>query len=302
VTRRSGLGRGLDALIPRSDADVAAQEARSVGLLRVPTEAVEPNPRQPRRSFDEESLAELAASIAELGMLQPVLVRALGEGRFELVAGERRLRAARAAGLESVPAILTDTDARGALQRAIVENIHRQDLNPVEEAAAYRQLMDEGGLTQEELAVRVARSRATIANSLRLLDLPLGIQRLLAEGRLTAAHGKTLAGLGGNPFQERVARRVAHEGLSVRATEELVRRYRAMSPRPGGGAPGEQPPELAEAQRVLADHLQTRARVDMGPRKGRIVLDFATLDELDRILEVILGETSGARRRTIRLE
>jgi ParB family chromosome partitioning protein len=302
VTRRSGLGRGLDALIPRSDADVAAQEAQSGGLLRVPTATVEPNPRQPRRSFDEESLAELAASIAELGMLQPVLVRALGEGRFELVAGERRLRAARAAGLESVPAVLTDTDARGALQRAIVENIHRQDLNPVEEAAAYRQLMDEGGLTQEELAVRVARSRATIANSLRLLDLPLGIQRLLAEGRLTSAHGKALAGLGGNPFQERVARRVAHEGLSVRATEELVRRYRAMSPRPGGGAPGEQPPELAEAQRVLADHLQTRARVDMGPRKGRIVLDFATLDELDRILKVILGETSGARRRTIRLE
>jgi ParB family chromosome partitioning protein len=306
VTRRSGLGRGLDALIPRADAGPeggSEDSSTSGGLRRVAVDAIDPNPRQPRRSFDDASIAELAASIAELGVLQPLLVRAGRAGRLELVAGERRLRAARSAGLEFVPVVVTETDAQGALERALVENLHREDLNPIEEAAAYRQLMDEGGLTQEALAARVARNRATIANSLRLLELPVGIQRLLAEGRLSSAHGKALLGLASSPFRERLARRVVHEQLSVRATEELVRRYQAMA----GSAHGEyrrvqRPAEAVEAQRTLAEHLQTRARVDVGSRKGRIVLDFASLDELDRIVKVILGELPGAQPTTIRLE
>jgi ParB family chromosome partitioning protein len=266
---------------------------------------IRPNPSQPRKSFDSEGIGELAASIAELGVLQPLLVRGSDGGGLELVAGERRLRAARAAGLDRVPVVVTDTDARGALERALVENIHREDLNPIEEAAAYRQLMDEGGLTQEALARRVVRGRATIANSLRLLELPVAIQRLIAERRLSGAHGKALLGLSSNPFQERLAHRIAHEGLSVRATEDLVRRYQAISKpvqRRGGEDRAARPPAATEAQRALAEHLQTRVRVQMGARKGKIMLDFTSPEELDRILNVILGQAPGGAPHTIRLD
>ena len=298
MTRRSGLGRGLDALLP------PGERAAEAGLLEVPCEAIDPNPRQPRRSFDETSLAELAASITELGLLQPVLVRRSPPGRWELVAGERRLRAAQMAGLERVPVMVVETDERGALERALVENVHREDLNPVEEAAAYRQLMEEGGLTQEALATRLGRSRATVANSLRLLELPVAIQRLLVERRLSAAHGKALAGLGNHPLQERLAQRAAQEGLSVRETEELVRRFQAM----GGAVPGRtrdaqpKPAAVSEAQRRLADHLGTRVRVEMGKRKGKVVLDFVSLEELERIVGIVLGESPGASPRVIRLD
>jgi ParB family chromosome partitioning protein len=294
VTRR-GLGRGLDALLPAlSDA--------GQGVAEAPLDAIDPNPRQPRHSFTDRALNELAGSIRELGILQPLLVRASVPGRFELIAGERRLRAARVAGLERVPVMIVDTDERGSLERALVENVHREDLNPIEEAAAYRQLMDEGGVTQEALAARLGRNRVTITNSLRLLDLPVEVQRLLVEGRLAAAHGKALGGLHGNPFQARLARRAAQEGLSVRETEDLVRRYQAMS---GGGVRARtraRPPEAAEAQKRLADHLQTRVRVDIGRRKGRIVVDFASLEELERIVAVVLGEQEGATARTITLD
>jgi ParB family chromosome partitioning protein len=274
-------------------------------MRTVDVDVIEPNPRQPRKAFDDESIAELSASIAELGILQPLLVRTGDSGRLELVAGERRLRAARAAGLRRVPVVLADTDARGALERALVENLHREDLNPIEEAAAYRQLMDDGQLTQEALAERVARGRATIANSLRLLELPISVQRLVAERKLSGAHGKALLGLASNPFQERLARRIAHEGLSVRATEDLVRRYQAMSgpaQRTRGGGRSERPPEATEAQKVLAEHLQTRVRVDLGARKGKVVLDFASTEELDRIVRVILGQAPGGAPHTIRLD
>jgi ParB family chromosome partitioning protein len=300
MTRRSGLGRGLDALIPPAGEPEGGPGA---GLREVPVGAIAPNPRQPRRSFDETAIEELSASVAELGVLQPLLVRAAGDG-FELVAGERRLRAARAVGLERIPVLVVETDARGSLERALVENLHREDLNPIEEAAAYRQLMDEGGLTQEALGARLARSRATIANALRLLDLPVGVQRMVTEGRLSGAHGKALMGLSGSPFLERLARRAAHEGLSVRETEELVRRYQAMSgatPAQAGGRPA-RPAEVSEAQRALADHLQTRVRVEMGKRKGRVVIDFVSLEELQRILKVIFRETPGATPETIRLD
>jgi len=287
--RRSGLGRGLDALLPGGDEQV--MEARGTGLLELPVDGIRPNPDQPRRSFDLPALEELAASIRQLGVLQPLLVRPK-DGGFELVAGERRLRAAKLAGLNSVPVVVVETDREGSLERALVENLHREDLNPIEEAAAYRQLLDEGGMTQQALGDRLGRSRVAITNALRLLELPVGIQKLVIEERLAAGHGKALLGLEGNPFQERLARRVAQEGLSVRETEDLVRRYQNISTVAGSrdGRRTQRPPLVSEAQRTLADHLQTRVRVEMGQRKGKIVLDFVSLEELERLLKVIVGE------------
>jgi ParB family chromosome partitioning protein len=287
--RRSGLGRGLDALLPGGDA--GPMESRGAGLLELPVDGIRPNTDQPRHSFDEPALEELAASIRQLGVLQPLLVRPQDNG-FELVAGERRLRAAKRAGLSSVPVVVVETDREGSLERALVENLHREDLNPIEEAAAYRQLLEEGGLTQQALADRLGRSRVAITNALRLLELPVAIQKLLIDDRLAAGHGKALLGLEGNPFQERLARRVAQEGLSVRETEDLVRRYQNIST-VGGSSDRRRtarPPLVSEAQRALADHLQTRVRVEMGQRKGKIVLDFVSLEELERLLNKIVGE------------
>jgi ParB family transcriptional regulator, chromosome partitioning protein len=294
MTRRSGLGRGLDALLPGSD---SGMEGRSPGLLEVALETIDPNPDQPRRSFDEPALDELTASIVQLGVLQPLLVRATG-ARYELVAGERRLRAAGRAGLATVPVVLVETDREGSLERALVENLHREDLNPIEEAAAYRQLLDEGGLTQQTLADRLGRSRVAITNATRLLELPTGIQKLLVEGRLAAGHGKALLGLADNPFQERLAQRVAQEGLSVRETEDLVRRYQNISTidRRRDSRRAERPALVTEAQRALADHLQTRVRVEMGQRKGKIVRDFVSMDELERLLNAIIGERAMTTR------
>jgi ParB family chromosome partitioning protein len=271
-------------------------EPRGAGLLDVPIEGIRPNPDQPRQSFDPTALEELAASISQLGVLQPLLVRSTGEG-FELVAGERRLRAAKKAGLASVPVVVVETDREGSLERALVENLHREDLNPIEEAAAYRQLLDEGGLTQQALAERLGRSRVAVTNALRLLELPVPIQKLLVERRVAAGHGKALLGLEGNPFQERLARRVAQEGLSVRETEDLVRRYQNISSIEGSRDRRrvERPPIVSEAQRALADHLQTRVRVEMGRRKGKIVLDFVSLEELERLLTKIVGQQPAPR-------
>ncbi|MFN2490719.1 MAG: ParB/RepB/Spo0J family partition protein [Actinomycetota bacterium] len=302
MTRRSGLGRGLDALLPTHPPE--GEPHAPAGPHHVGVDLIDPNPQQPRRAFDDTSLAELAASIGQLGVLQPLLVRPRGEGRFELVAGERRLRAARSAGLDHVPVVVAETDEVGSLERALVENLHREDLNAIEEAAALRQLMDEGGMTQEALGRRLGRSRVTIANALRLLDLPVAVQRQIIEGRLSAAHGKALLGLHGSPFQERLARRAGQEGLSVRDTEDLVRRYQAMSgrPAPRGAGAAERPAAVSDAQRRLSDLLQTRVRVEMGRRKGRIVLDFVSLEELERIVGILTGEAPGASPRTIRLD
>jgi ParB family transcriptional regulator, chromosome partitioning protein len=286
--KRSGLGRGLDALLPRTEPEGGTT---STGLREIPLEEIGPGSRQPRRTFDEEGIAELATSIEQLGVLQPVIVRRSAKG-YELVAGERRWRAARRAGLHSVPAVITDTDDHGALERALVENLHRSDLNAIEEAAAYKQLMDDAGLTQEALAQRLGRNRVTITNTLRLLDLPLSVQSLVAERRLTAAHGKVLLALAGNPFLERAARRAADEGLSVRETASQVQRYHdlvagASAPR-GRSAPTS--PAASDAQRALSDGLQTRVRVEMGKRKGKIVIDFVSLEELNRLLGLMLGD------------
>jgi ParB family transcriptional regulator, chromosome partitioning protein len=299
VTRRSGLGRGLDALLPPSGSE--GLESRGA-TTHAPVHLITPNPRQPRRAFDEDALDELTASISELGVLQPLLVRTSGDG-YELIAGERRLRAARRAGLPEVPIVVVDTDEAGSLERALVENIHRSDLNPLEEAAAYRQLMDEGGLTQEALASKLGRSRVSITNALRLLDLSVEIQALLASRRLSAGHGRALLGLQGNPLQQRLARRAADESLSVREVEELVRRYQAMStPAQRRGTPPVQSSAATETQRRLAEHLQTRVRVEMGKRKGRIVVEFVSPEELTRLTEIMTGAAEGATGTVVTLD
>jgi ParB family transcriptional regulator, chromosome partitioning protein len=294
LTRRTGLGRGLDALLPTSE----AQDAPESKLKDVEVASIRPNPRQPRTSFGEDSLDELASSIEQLGILQPLLVRETSSGEYELVAGERRLRAARKAGLTQVPVLLVEADDRGSMQRALVENVHREDLNPMEEAEAYRVLLEASSATHDDLAQSVGKSRAAITNSLRLLELPVEVQRFLVDGRLSAGHGRALLGLQGNPFQLRLAKRVAQEGLSVRETEDLVRKYGSMtavSHRQTNGSP-ERPAAVTEAQRRLADALQTRVRVNMGARKGKIVVDFVSLEELSRLMDLLLGSNEGARR------
>lgn len=298
MKRRSGLGRGLDALLPTGPEEdrAAAGSQRSA-----PVEAIDPNPDQPREEFGEGSLQELADSISQLGILQPLLVREVG-GRLQLIAGERRLRAAKDAGLSEVPVMLVETDERGSLERALVENIHRENLNPIEEAAAYRQLIEDGGLTQEEMAARIGKNRVTVSNTLRLLDLPVPVQRYLIEGKITAGHGRALLGLQGNPFQERLARRAAAEQLSVRETEDMVRKYQAMTEGATGRGKLPRPAEVGEAQRRLADYLQTRVRVDLGKRKGKIVMDFVSLEELDRLTGLITGSQEPRPPTTVRPE
>lgn len=289
VTRRSGLGRGLDALLPSSG---SGDPGQADGLIEVPIDQISPNPNQPRHAFDDDALADLSRSIVQLGVLQPLLVRALGGGSFELIAGERRLRASRLAGLDKVPVVVVETDVEGSLERALVENIHRENLNPIEEAAAYRQLMDDVGLTQEALGTRIGKNRTTITNTLRLLDLPVPLQAMLVEGRLSAGHGKALLGLDGNPFQERLARRVSQEGLSVRDTEDLVRRYQSMTgdtTKGSKGSAGPRPPLAAEAEKKLGAALHTRVKVEVGKRKGKIVVEFSDLEDLERLTNDILG-------------
>ena len=296
MSRRTGLGRGLDALLPSQPRTIDLE--RDAAFKEVSIDDITPNPRQPRATFDEDSIEQLASSIRELGILQPLLVRAHA-GAYELVAGERRVRAARWAGLTRVPVMIVETDDAGSLQRALVENIHRSQLNPIEEAAAYRQLIEEGGLTQEGLAQRLGVNRVTVTNALRLLELPTTLQRLLVDGRLTAGHGRALLRLQGNPFQERLGKRAAQERLSVREIEDLARRYEGITRQRSGAraGSGELPEIIREAQRRLADHLQTRVRVEGGRKKGRVVIDFATLDELQRLLEAIVGDRSPAGTR-----
>ena len=301
MSRRSGLGRGLDALLPPTGGE--GLETRDGGDPRVARlQDIRPNRLQPRRDFIEEELAELTASISELGILQPLLVRRAAEG-YELIAGERRLRAAARAGLEEVPILVVETDDVGSLERALVENLHRSDLNPIEEAAALRQLMDDGGLTQEALARKLGRSRVAVTNALRLLDLPVDTQASLVSGRLSAGHGRALLGLQGNPLQQRLARRAADESLSVREVEDLVRRYQAISNTGGRTPAGSQPSsEALETQRRLAEHLQTRVRVEIGKRKGKIVIDFVSPEELARITNIMTGAEQGATTHTVTLD
>jgi len=305
-TRVGGLGRGLGALIPTapvgSEADSALSvtaSAPSVGgplpvpgaaLTEVEVSAIVANPRQPRQVFDEDALAELTHSIREFGILQPVIVRRRDDG-YELVMGERRLRAATAAGLTTIPAIVRDTDDDAMLRDALLENIHRAALNPLEEAAAYQQLLQEFGTTHDELAQRIGRSRPQISNTIRLLNLPVPVQRRVAAGVLSAGHARALLGVDEVDAQEELAGRIVAEGLSVRATEELAslhahghgekaRTRKAAAPRIV--APG-----VADLADKLSDTLDTRVRVELGRRKGKITVEFASVDDLERIVALI---------------
>lgn len=283
--RRSGLGKGLGALLPESATPTAATDVG--GLHELPIDQIRPNRFQPRSVFDEESLEGLTASIRVLGVLQPVLVRPNDDGLFELVAGERRWRAAQLAGLASIPAVVRSTDDGGSLEQALVENLHREDLNPLEEAAGYQQLIDEFSLTQDAVAERVGRSRSAVANTLRLLQLPPSIQRLLAERLLSAGHARALLALDDEEQQAALAQRIVDEGLSVRATEQILKQLVAAqyadeeepAPQPGTTKPA----PLLELERLLGDHLNTNVQVSMNGERGRLVVEFATLEDLERI-------------------
>jgi len=314
MARRSGLGKGLSALIPSE----VTGESDSV-LRVVPISHIRPNAYQPRSHFDEESMAALAASIKAVGLLQPVLVRELqGEAEtYELIAGERRWRAARRAGLQTIPVLVQTADDVTSLEQALVENLHRVDLNALEEAAAYQQLIDEFGLTHEQVATRMGKGRATVTNTLRLLQLPAGAQRALAERTISAGHARALLGTPDRALQERLVERIIDEGLTVRAVEELVREggteLRVVPPEPAEPAPtvgGEVPvpgvveaagvrrppvrrlpePGVLELEELLSTYLNTRVKVDIQNRRGRLVVEFATLEDLERIYRAMVGE------------
>ncbi|GFG71529.1 ParB/RepB/Spo0J family partition protein [Mycolicibacter senuensis] len=323
--KKGGLGRGLASLIPTGPGDGAAPSDRGAGMGprmgdaaadvvlggATPAQAaevgavyreispadIEPNPRQPRQVFDDEALAELVHSIREFGLMQPIVVRALpgaapGAARYQLVMGERRWRASQQAGLEAIPAIVRETDDDNLLRDALLENIHRVQLNPLEEAAAYQQLLDEFGVTHDELASRLGRSRPLVTNMIRLLRLPIAVQRRVAAGVLSAGHARALLSLeGGAEAQEQLAARIVAEGLSVRATEEavtLANRSDTSTP----VAPRRKPiqmPGLQDVAERLSSAFDTRVTVSLGKRKGKIVVEFGSVDDLQRIVALMSG-------------
>jgi ParB family transcriptional regulator, chromosome partitioning protein len=314
MARRSGLGKGLSALIPT---EVTGE---SNSLLRVvPISHIRPNAFQPRSHFDEESMASLAASIKAVGLLQPVLVRQLSDETesYELIAGERRWRAARRAGLQTIPVLVQDADDVASLEQALVENLHRVDLNALEEAAAYQQLIDEFGLTHEQVATRMGKGRATVTNTLRLLQLPAGAQRALAERTISAGHARALLGTPDRALQERLVERIVEEGLTVRAVEDLVRQggseLRVVPDPEVVAEPEPEPlvsttssstevaprrpavrrlpePGVLELEDLLSTYLNTRVKVDIQNRRGRLVVEFATLEDLERIYRAMVGD------------
>lgn len=330
--KRRGLGRGLGALIPSGPSegvrpvdvffpgtrpvlpvgeDGSPTEAGNVGsdlllpvpgarFAELPVDQIAPNPRQPRQAFDEDALAELVASIKEIGVLQPIVVRPVADGggpaRYELIMGERRLRATQAAGLSTIPAIIRDTEDGDLLRDALLENLHRSELNPLEEAAAYQQLLDDFGCTHEQLAARIARSRPQITNTLRLLKLPPQVQRRLAAGVLSAGHARALLGLPDPAAMERLAQRIVAEGLSVRSTEEIVALGGDEEPRPKRAQPrpGDKNPMLDDIADRLADQLDTRVKITLGKSKGRVTVEFASFQDLKRILGILAPGDPGA--------
>jgi ParB family chromosome partitioning protein len=306
VARLGGLGKGLGALIPPGEAGSDDDAGDAPRLEELPIGSISPNRYQPRVHFDEESLSELAASIREIGVLQPVLVRPI-EGGYELLAGERRWRAARRAGLAVIPAVVRQTDDLGSIERALVENLHRQDLSPLEEAAAYQQLIEDFQFTHEQVASRVGKSRSAVTNTLRLMSLPPSIQHLMADGRLSAGHAKALLGTPDRAFQEQLARRAVAEAWSVRAVEEAVRDRGAgvagselvddAPARPGtSSAPTAsrrlRAPGLLELEELLADRLSTKVAVSMGAKRGKVVIEFADLEDLERLFHLMSGSTA----------
>jgi len=278
--------------------DTGLRQVAGAYVEEVAVGSITPNPRQPRQTFDEEALEELAASITEVGLLQPVVVRKLGAGKYELVMGERRWRASQQAGLEYIPAIVRETPDTDMLRDALLENLHRQQLDPLEEAAAYQQLLDDFGATHEQLAQRVGRSRPHISNTLRLLNLPPGVQKRVAAGVLSAGHARALLSLDDPQDQERLAQRIVEEGLSVRSVEEIVLlwgdKQEKQARRPTTAKPVA--PALRHLSDRLSDLFETRVKVQMGRDKGKITVEFATIDDLERIVKAMAPDAVSTRR------
>jgi ParB family chromosome partitioning protein len=289
-TRKGGLGRGLDALIPQSV--IPTEIKTSSGVITANRDEIElsdisANPKQPRTNFDEDQLTELALSIKEVGLLQPPVVRSLGNGKYQLIMGERRFRAAKLAGLKTIPVIIRQTSDDQLLREAIVENIHRSQLNPLEEAAAYQQLLNDFNYTHDELAVKLSKSRPVITNTMRLLNLPVSVQRRVAAAVISAGHARALLSLTDEKEIENLANRIVAEGLTVRAVEEIVASGGAKV-KTGSVRSGKiLAPKLKQISDDLADHLDTRVSVELGKKKGKIVIEFATIEDLERISKVI---------------
>jgi ParB family transcriptional regulator, chromosome partitioning protein len=323
--QRRGLGKGLGALIPEAPRpgapggagtpagagahmpfgrgagapeagadDTALRQVAGAYFEEISVDSITPNTRQPRRTFDDDALDELAASISEVGLLQPVVVRNLGRDRYELVMGERRWRASQRAGLDYIPAIVRETHDNDMLRDALIENLHRQQLDPLEEAAAYQQLLDDFGATHDQLAQKIGRSRPHISNTLRLLNLPPAVQKRVAAGVISAGHARALLSLSDPQAQERLAQRIVAEGLSVRAVEEIVAVGDDGGPTRATRKPAANKP-VAPALRHLADRLSdlfdTRVKVELGRNKGKIVVEFATIDDLERIVKAMSPDT-----------
>jgi len=281
--------------VPAGSAESTSAQVFGAHYQEISVSAITPNPRQPRRTFDEDALEELAESIRQVGLLQPVVVRAAGPGRYELVMGERRWRAAQRAGLTEIGAIVKQTQDDDLLRDALIENLHRQQLDPLEEAAAYQQLLDDFGATHEELARKVGRSRPHISNTLRLLNLPPAVQKRVAAGVLSAGHARALLSLDSLEAQERLASRIVAEGLSVRAVEEIVAVGSDDSPRRPVRTATKPPtaPGLRHLADRLSDLFETRVKVELGRRKGKIVVEFATIDDLERIVKAMSPDLPG---------
>lgn len=314
MAKRTGLGRGIGALIPtaepteerpvdvffpggslKKDAAPEATDAQEAELVTVPgarlvhidPHKVVPNPRQPRTNFDADDLAELVHSVREFGVLQPIVVRQLDGDQYELIMGERRTRASREAGLTSIPAVVRDTSNENMLRDALLENLHRSQLNPLEEASAYQQLLADFGITQEELATRIGRSRPQISNTIRLLKLPIPVQQRVAAGVLSAGHARAILALDDEPAMQRLADKIVNEDLSVRAAEAAVK---GPDRRPAAPKAGARRGHLDEVADRLGDRLNTRVKISLAAKKGQISIDFATIQDLNRILAEI-GET-----------
>ncbi|WP_341976687.1 ParB/RepB/Spo0J family partition protein [Microbacterium sp. LTA6] len=323
MAKRTGLGRGIGALIPTADQverpvdvffpganlrpsqgievngpDVQPKaelaEVPGIHLVQIDPHKIVPNPRQPRTHFDTEDLAELVHSVREFGVLQPVVVRKNSDGEYELIMGERRTRAAREAGLEAIPAIVRETADEDLLRDALLENLHRSELNPLEEASAYQQLLEDFGITQEQLATRIGRSRPQISNTIRLLKLPVPVQQRVAAGVLSAGHARAILSLQTPEAMQRLADKVVNEDLSVRATEEAAKSQPAAAGKAPKPTPGARRAYLDEVSGKLGDRLNTRVKISLGARKGQVTIDFASIQDLNRILNEIGEEGYGS--------
>ncbi|MDQ0643534.1 ParB/RepB/Spo0J family partition protein [Microbacterium murale] len=330
MAKRTGLGRGIGALIPTADqaerpvdvffpgaslrpaADMtitvpdesSTDEASTdepdltavpgIHLIQIDPNQIVPNPRQPRTHFDEDDLAELVHSVREFGVLQPVIVRKNADGEYELIMGERRTRAAREAGLEAIPVIVRDTADENLLRDALLENLHRSELNPLEEASAYQQLLEDFGITQEELATRIGRSRPQISNTIRLLKLPMPVQQRVAAGVLSAGHARALLSLESPEAMQKLADKVINEDLSVRATEEAAKAVPSTGARSPKPQPGARRAYLDEVSGKLGDRLNTRVKITLGARKGQVAIEFASIQDLNRILSELGEEGYGS--------